>query len=123
MQERGPAEARVDVCRGCGGVWLDWFDGEATVLARAVQQAGIATTGAAGRPTDACPRCHSELGVERFGGDGPEVLRCGDCQGLFLSDEAVPLMAALDPARSRGADGPSALDRLVGALRRLLSVS
>ena len=38
MEERGPANARIDVCRACGGVWLDWFDGEATALARAVER-------------------------------------------------------------------------------------
>jgi len=120
MEERGPADSRIDLCRGCGGVWLDWFDGEATALARAVEQAGFDHTGAAGHPSLACPRCQIQLSAERFRDQGPDVLRCGDCQGLFLSDEAVSRIAALNPAAEPAADETGPLDRLIGVLRRLV---
>lgn len=101
-------------------MWLDWFDGEATALARAVAQASFDTTGATGRPTLTCPRCQVQLGTERYGDRGPEVLRCADCQGLFLSADAVSLVAALNPAAEPAANEAGPLDRLIGALRRLL---
>lgn len=121
MQEIEVAEAPIDRCPACGGVWLDWFDGEVTSLARAVEPASVGGAGLGTAPTGACPRCGSSLGAERFRGTGPEVRRCAGCQGLFLTAAVLPQLAAVQAEYESSSTGP--LARLVAALRRLVGSS
>lgn len=66
-------DAELDVCGGCGGLWVDWFDGEVRAVAlQAISQDYV------GRPSDpssmhneasaigACPRCNQQLVDERY---------------------------------------------------------
>ncbi|HVH44564.1 MAG TPA: zf-TFIIB domain-containing protein, partial [Labilithrix sp.] len=61
--------AEIDVCDTCGGVWVDWFDGEvqtiaveaeAARLSRGESTSGAIEPGGAG----ACPRCARSLTPE-----------------------------------------------------------
>lgn len=109
----------VDLCRRCGGVWIDWEDGDLTTLAREVPPAegrAIATNG-----PGACPRCHRALEVEVFL-DTAEVLRCGDCGGAFLPYASIGKIAASTPADAREpSDEQGAWARALGALRGWLN--
>jgi hypothetical protein len=71
-------EAEVDVCTSCGGMWVDWFDGEvrmvaaevlATEASRASRASGAPASSALRNEayaTGACPRCTRQLVVERY---------------------------------------------------------
>jgi Zn-finger nucleic acid-binding protein len=110
--------AVVDLCKRCGGVWIDWEDGDLTELAREVPPAPTRVIPRSG--TGACPRCNRRLAVELFLGTA-EVLRCGECAGAFLPYASIGKIAASTPAEARDTpDDPGAWARLIGALRRLL---
>jgi Zn-finger nucleic acid-binding protein len=116
------ADAEVDVCASCGGMWVDWFDGEVKRVATAV----LATEQHFSRPsappsslrneviaTGACPRCTRQLTIERYvvkvdvgrASDGPrtsvtqttgaDLLRCEDCAGVFVPRASAALLATL----------------------------
>lgn len=71
-----PAQAEVDVCSSCGGVWIDWFDGEVKKVASAVLAGERQRHSRPSEPTSsirneafatgACPRCTRQLAVERY---------------------------------------------------------
>jgi hypothetical protein len=123
MTAEALGDAEVDVCTPCGGMWVDWFDGEV----RAISAEVLATeTGRGSRPsapasslrneslaTGACPRCTRQLVAERFmiheqgaspAGPAREaiaiatdavVLRCEDCLGVFVPRASAALLATL----------------------------
>lgn len=98
MVARDVEESTIDVCEGCGGVWLDWFDGEATELAR--QAAPLPPIESAPPPLSrhSCPRCVVALDRESFLGQGPDVLRCSGCMGLFVPRTSFDDLLAIKPA-------------------------
>jgi hypothetical protein len=51
------------------------------------------------------------------------VLRCSDCQGLFLSRDVLPAVAALDPSAAPASHDTGLVERVVAALRSLLRSS
>jgi Zn-finger nucleic acid-binding protein len=117
------ADAEVDVCASCGGMWVDWFDGEVKRVATAVLATEPRRISGPSAPssslrneavaTGACPRCTRQLTIERYvvkvdvGGasDGPrtsvsqttgaDLLRCEDCAGVFVSRASAALLATL----------------------------
>jgi Zn-finger nucleic acid-binding protein len=114
------AGAEVDSCEGCGGLWVDWFDGEVravateTLLARdAIAPTDIANEGGASSlrnepiAVGACPRCARQLVSERFTvrvdeliraktpAIGVELLRCEDCMGAFVSRTSAEVLSSL----------------------------
>lgn len=73
------ADAEVDVCDACGGLWVDWFDGELRAIATETLHASEprAPNGDAQRRHEpagrnepiaagACPRCTCQLVSERY---------------------------------------------------------
>jgi hypothetical protein len=71
-------DAEVDVCASCGGMWVDWFDGDVRQVATAIIE-GESSGQRDARPlreasslrsehvaTGACPRCMRQLAVERY---------------------------------------------------------
>ena len=69
-------EAEVDVCTTCGGMWVDWFDGEVKQVATSVlrgeavrasrQPPSSSSLRSENLATGACPRCTRQLAVERY---------------------------------------------------------
>ena len=69
-------EAEVDVCGSCGGLWVDWFDGEVKRVAAEVLAGEKVRLSRPSDPTSglrneafatgACPRCARQLAVERY---------------------------------------------------------
>ncbi len=116
-------DAEVDVCTACGGMWLDWFDGEVKRVATAVlatepdriSRPSPSTSSLRNEAfaTGACPRCTRQLTIERYvvkadvGGraDGPrtsvsqttgaDLLRCEECAGVFVPRASAGLLATL----------------------------
>lgn len=119
------ADAEVDVCGSCGGMWVDWFDGEvkrvATVVLATEQQRISRPTAPASSlrnevvATGACPRCTRQLTIERYvvkvdvgaasaglrtsvsQTTGADLLRCEDCAGVFVPRASAALLATLPP--------------------------
>jgi hypothetical protein len=117
------AGAEVDVCTSCGGVWVDWFDGEIKRVATAViasepqriSRPSAATSSLRNEAiaTGACPRCTRQLVVERYvvkadvqsnSGEtrtsvsqitGADLLRCEDCAGVFVPRASAELLSTL----------------------------
>jgi Zn-finger nucleic acid-binding protein len=115
-------DAEVDVCDRCGGLWVDWFDGEVRVIAagalRARQSRPAAESPVSSRneaeAAGACPRCHKQLVPEHYeiqaeipsrrdlektslvpGRTGAELLRCEDCMGSFVAHSSAEILAWL----------------------------
>lgn len=118
MQLEALEACDVDVCGACGGVWIDWFDGEI----RAVTSEALSGEPRELRPSDpdslrnetramgACPRCTRQLVAERYlvktqyiegqstQETGADLLRCEECAGAFVSRTAAETLATLPAA-------------------------
>ncbi len=118
-------DARLDVCGNCGGVWIDWFDGDPV---RAVRGVGTVRHPASPVATDTrlqCPRCHVPLETESFRDEGPGVFRCNQCYGLHVPSESFHALAALSPnptvpAEEEGSGMWDALSEMVGRLKHAI---
>ncbi len=137
MTVRPGRDGDLDLCTACGGVWLDWFDGEVRTVANelAATQAASSPVASADpsalrneeRATGACPRCATQLVIERHAGTGAELRRCEHCAGVFLSAISKSLLAVLPPepdrveggAGAKGARGVGWLAPVRRVLRRL----
>jgi Zn-finger nucleic acid-binding protein len=117
------ADAEVDVCNACGGMWIDWFDGEIKRVASAVvaseperisrpslEASSLRNEAFA---TGACPRCTRQLVIERYvvradvgnrsHGErtsvsqttGADLLRCEECAGVFVPRTSAGLLVTL----------------------------
>jgi Zn-finger nucleic acid-binding protein len=117
------ADAEVDVCTSCGGMWIDWFDGEIKRVATAVIESEPARISRPDAPTSsirneafatgACPRCMRQLTIERYivradvgsrtegtrtsvsQTTGADLLRCEECAGVFVPRTSAGLLATL----------------------------
>ncbi|MEA2748910.1 MAG: hypothetical protein QOI41_3053 [Myxococcales bacterium] len=117
------ADAEVDVCMSCGGMWVDWFDGEVKRVATAVLATESARISRPSAPTSslrneafatgACPRCTRQLVIERYvvkadvgsrtegartsvsQTTGADLLRCEECAGVFVPRASAGLLATL----------------------------
>lgn len=99
-------EADVDICTACGGMWVDWFDGEVRQVAASV----LAREGSRPPPppaslrnetvaTGACPRCTCQLAVERYTvrTETTDLLRCEQCAGVFVPRTSAEVLSTLPP--------------------------
>lgn len=75
------ADAEVDICDACGGLWVDWFDGEVRAIATETLRVSEPLLDAQAPKADeekkrpsrneaiaigACPRCTKQLVTERY---------------------------------------------------------
>jgi Zn-finger nucleic acid-binding protein len=124
MQERMTTQAAVDVCEQCSGMWVEWFDGEMTQVAR--ESGGlpeaVPTNNAGGSRT--CPSCRVDLTPKRYPDpvDGAEVLRCGECAGAFVPRASFEALTSASPAVDTP-DDIGLLEQLAASLRRLFGWS
>lgn len=124
--------AKVEVCDTCGGIWLDWFDGDVRTLAVEAEAARLAR---GDRPSlipsgeegsGECPRCRARLALEvvRFAdaseaelvGD-VEISRCAECAGCFVPRSSAHLLLE----RIREPRTVTFWEGLVAALKRLVA--
>jgi len=115
------ARAEIDRCGRCGGVFLEFFDGEPSALSRGLQErADLAPPGAsphAGELT--CPDCGAAMVREPYLGQGPELPRCGSCLAVFLTPAQREDLATLALPPEEPTGEPSWLERLVGWVRKM----
>ncbi len=112
MRREPISSAEIEICDACGGLWVDWFDGDVHSVAAEAQAMREHVGGHPGReaepprPSGACPRCLLALRPEeyRFSDaregelvDGVELLRCPECAGCFVPRASARLL--LDRAR------------------------
>jgi Zn-finger nucleic acid-binding protein len=139
-------EAEVDVCGACGGLWVDWFDGEVKRVATEVLAGETVRLSRPSAPTSsirneafatgACPRCTRQLAVERYvvkadaTTTGADLLRCEECAGVFVPRTSAGLLATLPPDDEAPASStagaalePLPWQRFMALLRRLLGIS
>jgi Zn-finger nucleic acid-binding protein len=127
--------AQVDACDACGGLWVDWFDGELHDIAAEAEAARVERgtplpppsldPEARSKACD-CPRCTKRLEAElyRFRDarddelvTGVELLRCSECAGAFVPRGSAHLL--LDRVRE---GRPAGLwEALVALLRSLFT--
>ena len=106
------AEVDIDVCPGCGGVWLDW--GELSKISEMKAIIDGASSGAAWKKDlqrGRCPSCEDRpvLGRISIGAFGIE--RCPTCLGLWFDrGELGPTLSAAQ------------LEKVPRSLRKLLKI-
>ena len=121
--------AAPQLCDACGGLWIDWFDGEVHAIAVEQEVARLERgTPLPSRPSQppagaSCPRCARALVAElyRFPDasedellNGVDVMRCPECAGAFVPRSSAHLL--LDRANAPRSEG-SLAERLLRALR------
>lgn len=110
MTQQALEECEVDICTTCGGIWVDWFDGEVRRVTKEAMGAAAVTPRSDGgdRPSrneavaiGACPRCTRQLVSERYKLDGQatgaDLMRCEDCLGVFVTKSSSEMLVALPP--------------------------
>ncbi len=114
----------VDVCRECAGIWVDWFDGELTGIARDAGGARPAPESA--RPgkaiTPSCPRCRRPLHEERYRDGAAVLLRCGECAGAFVPRASAKAIASLSVDAGGEDKDAGFLGKLIERVRQALGV-
>ena len=114
--------ADIDRCPSCGGVFLEFFDGEPSALARGLdRRPDLAPTG--GRPQGGdhrCPDCGEPMVIRAYLDQGPEVPRCETCLAVFLTPALRVEMARLRLARDPEAtEDEGWMHKLLGWLDRV----
>jgi hypothetical protein len=107
--------AWVDVCDSCGGVFIEFFDGESSAIARdLVKSAPLrAGTSVDSEAKPICPECAIPMHTGSYLGDGPEIERCGGCASLFMTRDGLEAMADY---RAKHIERSSWLERVLAAL-------
>jgi hypothetical protein len=88
----------VDVCDRCGGVFLDFFDGEPALLSREITL-HLERFQMPFKPGSAplrCPDCERSMDVHPYLNDGPNIARCNRCLAMFATPEQIRALATFD---------------------------
>lgn len=112
LEPQQVGEAIIDVCPACGGIWVDWFDGELDEMVRGAPAVAAGRGEGAGKGE--CPRCNAPLAGELHLDGVTKIRRCGDCAGAFVPRDAAK--AIVDAVSAPPA--PDALSRLAAVLQR-----
>jgi hypothetical protein len=96
MDEHRALDVAYWECDVCAGVWVDWWTGEASGVARLIPPHDAA--GPVGRAGGACPRDGDQLVARAYLDSGPVVERCPTCLGLFAKRALLPALAAFHEA-------------------------
>lgn len=116
----------VDLCQECSGVFLDFFDGDPSILARALgshlNDNSLVTGFQHYSEHLACPDCKATFNSSLYGGDGPSLFRCPTCAGVFLTRRQFRELAAYRETTYCDEDTGDWFSKLVTAIRSLYSV-
>jgi Zn-finger nucleic acid-binding protein len=117
METRQAGATSVHVCVTCKGLWIDWFDGEASVVAQLAGQLSIPRAPIAAIQRATCPDCRSALTLQPYGPGGPALWRCSECAGTFVPRGSFEALVHLEAAAD---EPPSPLHTLVGVITQIL---
>jgi hypothetical protein len=116
MEERTTEGAMIDACPSCGGVYLDWFDGEPQIALSGWEPTTHARPSAR-RLSGPCPKCGGGLEGEELVPTGAIVFRCVSCAGFFATEAAAKMIAGhTEPLPS---ETPSVLTQIIESLKIL----
>jgi Zn-finger nucleic acid-binding protein len=119
MDARTLKDAVVDVCPGCKGLWLDWFDGEPSHVASEAAPLSV-PQGPTPAVLDArCPECRCPLALEHYR-ESLALWRCGACAGTFVPRVSFEALAELRPHVEAHR---SALHRLIAVIAHILDAA
>jgi hypothetical protein len=114
--------AAVDLCCGCGGVFLEFFDGEPAMLSRHIEPHVQPPRGVRrGRSRLTCPDCHRGMVLRPYLDDGPTVARCHRCMATFATRaqlRALSTFQVLQDVESWGERAAASLRRWSTSWRR-----
>lgn len=113
--------AEIDRCGRCGGLFLEFFDGEPSALSRGlIDRADLEP---APRPAPegslTCPDCEAPMVERAYLGHGPSLPRCETCLAVFLTPALREELATLTLPPSDADEETGWLDRALEWLRRL----
>lgn len=86
----------VDLCKRCGGAYMDFFDGEPSAIARELTEQQKRAPSKPQLPAPAplrCPACQIEMRVAPYMEGGPSISRCPRCLAIFASARQLALLA------------------------------
>jgi len=113
--------AEVDVCPECSGVWLDWMDGEVSVVSRRIGHLAAAHPAPRAAAPWLCPSCKTELYAQAAAAGRAMVHRCGECAGTFVPLDTLQELAGSEPALADGSGGGTPMfTRMLETLHRWL---
>lgn len=115
----------IDLCPECSGVFLDFFDGDPSILARTLRSHLNDDSLAPGfrhfSDKIACPDCEATLNSSLYGGNGPSLFRCPTCAGVFLTKRQFRELAAYEETAYSDEHEDDWFSKLVAAIRSLYS--
>ncbi|NUP12294.1 MAG: zf-TFIIB domain-containing protein [Polyangiaceae bacterium] len=121
LEEQIRRALRIEACSACGGMFIDWLDGEVREVVNRVATPPAASEQHDGDAGDgACPRCGIALHSESIGDPTADILRCGSCAGAFVSLSAFRLLRSAEDENDGSADDPI-LTRVLDALERIVT--
>jgi hypothetical protein len=90
----------VEICRPCGGAFLEYDDGEPGALARALAQSpeGPKATARLLGGAPVCPDCDLALVLRSYLDRGPDLFRCGGCLSAYATRTQLEALAAWRPS-------------------------
>jgi Zn-finger nucleic acid-binding protein len=111
------ARAEADVCAKCGGMFLEFFDGEPAAISRDIlRNTDVKPTVSLNVGTLRCPDCAEEMVRKAYLDQGPELARCETCMAVFLAPDEVETLARMELKEEPAPKEPSWLSRLIGWL-------
>jgi Zn-finger nucleic acid-binding protein len=117
MEERSTVDALIDVCPECGGIYLDWFDGEPTAALQGWAPTHDPNQAPIQSLKGVCPKCGGGLVGEELPGTGAIIFRCVGCAGFFATEPAAKMIAGhTEPLPS---DAPGFFSQLVLLMRSI----
>jgi uncharacterized Zn finger protein len=115
MHVRSAGDTVIELCPRCGGVYLDWTDGDPKAVLRDNDFAAPEHPGETAQGP--CPKCKTPLAVELLD-ERCTAHRCANCFGLFLPASSITQLQLATDESSKADDGW--LSQLKRALQTIL---
>jgi Zn-finger nucleic acid-binding protein len=117
LRLRDGGSTGIDLCDSCGGVFLEFFDGEPVALSRRLLPAlhptrpDAPSLGAELR----CPDCRTPMVEQPYLHRGPHIARCESCMSVFATRAQLQELAGFRIPEDGGAQ-PTWADAMAGRL-------
>ncbi len=114
------SRSELELCTRCGGIFLDFLDGEPGNISRRLVEQPLETDARQAEQQDpaaatgVCPVCRLQMEPGHYLEQGPLVLRCPGCAGMFASREQVQALADYYPDPELEPQHASLLERIRG---------
>lgn len=82
----------LDACVQCGGVFLDYFDGEPAAIAAELRDSARKGAAKLDLPVT-CTDCDVAMELQSYLETGPDMFRCTACMAAFVTPDQVDALA------------------------------